>query len=109
VPFYQGNIGDGELIARIASEHDLESSIHFAALAYVGESVTEPARYFENNVRQGVVLLDSLLKAGVRRLVFSQRLRSYRKSRRASRSGTTFDPERAGMRGGTTTRSFSFW
>src|SRR6266550_3919489 len=77
VPFYQGNIGDGELIARIASDHDLESCIHFAALAYVGESVTEPSRYFDNNVRQGIVLLDSLLKAGVRRLVFSSTCATY--------------------------------
>lgn len=71
VPFYQGNVGDAELIGRIAEEHELESCIHFAALAYVGESVTEPARYFENNVGQGITLLNSLLLAGVRRLVFS--------------------------------------
>ena len=71
VRFYQGSVGDAELVARIAREHELESCVHFAALAYVGESVTEPARYFDNNVRQGIVLLDSLLKAGVRRLVFS--------------------------------------
>ena len=70
-PFYQGSVGDSELIGRIAGEHELESCIHFAALAYVGESVTEPARYFDNNVRQGIALLNSLLKAGVRRMVFS--------------------------------------
>jgi UDP-glucose 4-epimerase len=70
-PFYQGCVGDAELIARIAGEHELESCIHFAALAYVGESVTDPARYFDNNVRQGIALLNSLLQAGVRRLVFS--------------------------------------
>jgi UDP-glucose 4-epimerase len=77
VPFYQGNIGDSELVARIVREHDIESCIHFAAFAYVGESVAEPARYFENNVTQGIVLLDSLLKAGVRRLVFSSTCASY--------------------------------
>jgi UDP-glucose 4-epimerase len=77
IPFYQGNIGDGELLARIASEHEIESCIHFAAFAYVGESVTEPARYFENNVTQGIALLDNLLKAGVRRLVFSSTCASY--------------------------------
>jgi len=71
VPFYQGSVGDAELIGRIAEEHKLESCIHFAALAYVGESVTEPARYFDNNVGQGITLLNSLLLAGVRRLVFS--------------------------------------
>jgi UDP-glucose 4-epimerase len=77
VPFYQGDIGDAELLARIAGEHEIESCIHFAAFAYVGESVAEPARYFDNNVSQGIVLLDSLLKAGVRRLVFSSTCASY--------------------------------
>jgi len=77
VPFYHGNIGDGELLARIAGEHELESCIHFAALAYVGESVAEPARYFENNVGQGIALLGALLKTGVRRLVFSSTCATY--------------------------------
>jgi UDP-glucose 4-epimerase len=77
IPFYQGDIGDSELLARITAEHEIEACIHFAALAYVGESVTEPARYFENNVSQGVVLLDSLLKAGVQRLVFSSTCATY--------------------------------
>src|SRR6266446_6853506 len=77
VPFYEGDIGDRELIARIASEHKIEACIHFAALAYVGESVAEPARYFNNNVEQGIALLDALLKAGVRRLVFSSTCATY--------------------------------
>ena len=77
VPFYQGRIGDAELVARIAAEHELEACIHFAALAYVGESVTDPARYFDNNVKQGIALLDALLAAGVRRLVFSSTCATY--------------------------------
>ena len=77
VPFYVGNIGDRELIERIATENEIEACIHFAALAYVGESVTEPARYFVNNVEQGIALLDALLKAGVRRLVFSSTCATY--------------------------------
>jgi UDP-glucose 4-epimerase len=77
LPFYQGDIGDSELLARITAEHDIEACIHFAALAYVGESVAEPAHYFENNVSQGIVLLDSLLKAGVRRVVFSSTCATY--------------------------------
>jgi len=71
VPFYQGDVGNRELLAHIAREHNLDACIHFAALAYVGESVAEPARYYENNVEQGIALLDGLLKAGVRRVVFS--------------------------------------
>jgi UDP-glucose 4-epimerase len=77
VPFYEGAIGDGGLVARIAHENDLDSCIHFAALAYVGESVTEPALYFENNVAQGIALLDALLKAEVRRIVFSSTCATY--------------------------------
>jgi UDP-glucose 4-epimerase len=77
VPFYQGNIGDRELVARIASEHDIEACIHFAAFACVGESVAEPARYFENNVEQGIALLGGLLEAGVRRVVFSSTCATY--------------------------------
>ena len=77
VPFYEGSIGDRELVSRITQVHDLDACIHFAALAYVGESVTEPARYFNNNVEQGIALLDALMKAGVRRLVFSSTCATY--------------------------------
>src|SRR5882724_7077754 len=50
VPFYQGNIGDRALVQQICKEHQIEACIHFAALAYVGESVADPKHYFENNV-----------------------------------------------------------
>ena len=70
-PFYQGRVGDRALIARIAAEHKLESCVHFAALAYVGESVEQPQKYFENNVEQGIAFVGSLVAAGVRRIVFS--------------------------------------
>ena len=71
IPFYQGKIGDRELVARIAREHTLESCIHFAALIEVGESVLEPAKYFENNVGHGIALIGELIQAGIRRFVFS--------------------------------------
>jgi UDP-glucose 4-epimerase len=77
VPFYEGDIGDGALVAEIARAHEIESCIHFAAFAYVGESVTEPAKYFENNVAQGTKLLDALVKANVRRIVFSSTCATY--------------------------------
>jgi UDP-glucose 4-epimerase len=71
IPLYQGKIGDRELVARIAREHALESCIHFAALIEVGESVLDPAKYFENNVGHGLALIGELVRAGVRRVVFS--------------------------------------
>lgn len=77
VPFYKGSTGDRELVARICREHEIEACIHFAALAYVGESVSDPRLYFENNVAQGVNLLATLLDAGVRRFVFSSTCATY--------------------------------
>ncbi len=71
IPFYEGKTGDRDLVSRIASEHALESCIHFAALIEVGESVLDPAKYFENNVSHGIALLGELVRAGVRRFVFS--------------------------------------
>jgi UDP-glucose 4-epimerase len=77
VPFYQGDVSDQTLLAQIAREHELESCIHFAALAYVGESVQEPQLYFENNVAKGIALIASLLQVGVRRFVFSSSCATY--------------------------------
>jgi UDP-glucose 4-epimerase len=71
IPFYLGKIGDRELVARIAREHTLESCIHFAALIEVGESVLDPAKYFENNVGHGIALMGELVRAGAQHLVFS--------------------------------------
>lgn len=71
LPFYQGDVGDEKLIALVVKEHEIESCLHFAALAYVGESVERPHEYFENNVQQGITLFTALAQAGVRRLVFS--------------------------------------
>ena len=77
VPFYEGRTGERELVARLCREQEVESCIHFAAFAYVGESVTDPKLYFERNVSDGIALLDSLLAAGVRRFVFSSTCATY--------------------------------
>jgi UDP-glucose 4-epimerase len=77
VPFYQGLVGDCALVAQIAREHQIEACIHFAALAYVGESVVEPRKYFENNVAQGTALMGALLDAGIRHVVFSSTCATY--------------------------------
>jgi UDP-glucose 4-epimerase len=77
VPFYRGQVGERSLIERIAAEHKIEECVHFAALAFVGESMLEPAKYFANNVEQGVAFIGSLLEAGVRRIVFSSTCATY--------------------------------
>ena len=71
VPLYEGKTGDLELVARIAREHKVESCIHFAAFIEVGESVIDPAKYFENNVGQDITFIGALLQEGVRQVVFS--------------------------------------
>jgi UDP-glucose 4-epimerase len=75
--FYRGRTGDRDLVRRIAAEHPLDACAHFAAFAYVGESVTEPARYFDNNFAQAQVLFESLLAAGVKHVVFSSTCATY--------------------------------
>lgn len=81
-PFYHGKAGDRDLIARIAKEHQIDSCIHFAALAYVGESVENPKLYFETNVEQGIALFGSLVRAGVRHVVFSSTAATYGEPKR---------------------------
>ena len=80
VPFYHGRIGDRQLLERITKDHKIDSCIHFAALAYVGESMEKPASYFENNVEQGLAFMRVLMEAGVRRLVFSSTCATYGES-----------------------------
>lgn len=77
VPFYEGDIGNRELILRVVQEHEIAACIHFAAFAYVGESVSAPALYYENNVAQGIRLLSALVQAGVRQIVFSSTCATY--------------------------------
>jgi len=77
VPFYEGKVGDRSLVRRITAEHKIDSCVHFAALAYVGESVFEPEKYFENNVEQGIALLSALRGAGVLRVVLSSTCATY--------------------------------
>jgi UDP-glucose 4-epimerase len=77
VPFYRGDVGDRPLVASILREHDIQSCIHFAAYANVGESVERPALYYENNLVQGVSLLRELIEGGVTRFVFSSTCATY--------------------------------
>jgi UDP-glucose 4-epimerase len=75
--FQEGRTGDRALVARLVSEHGIDACAHFAAFAYVGESVTEPGRYYDNNFTQAAVLFEALVEAGVRRAVFSSTCATY--------------------------------
>ena len=75
--FHEGRTGDRPLIERIVREHRVTACAHFAALAYVGESVREPARYYENNFSQAASLFEALCGAGVKHVVFSSTCATY--------------------------------
>jgi UDP-glucose 4-epimerase len=77
VPFYEGRVGDQTLVERIITEHKVQECVHFAALAFVGESVQEPEKYYSNNVGQGIAFIGALMKSGVRRIVFSSTCATY--------------------------------
>jgi len=76
-PLVEGDLADPEAIRRALSEHAVEAVIHFAAYAYVGESMTDPGKYFRNNVAGTINLLDAMVAAGVRDLVFSSTCATY--------------------------------
>ncbi|MGQ0542451.1 MAG: UDP-glucose 4-epimerase GalE [Blastocatellia bacterium] len=77
VPFCEGDIGDKDLVRKILGDHDIEACMHFSAYAYVGESVENPAKYFENNVTQTLRLLDVLIEHDVKKFVFSSTCATY--------------------------------
>src|SRR5215211_415914 len=76
-PFVQGDIGDRVLVRQVLQEFDIRAVVHFAASAYVGESVHEPRTYFHNNVVNTLALLDGMMDAGVERIVFSSTCATY--------------------------------
>jgi UDP-arabinose 4-epimerase len=76
-PFVRGNIGDRALVRKVIAEYRVESVVHFAAHAYVGESTVEPRKYFENNVANTLALLDAVREGGVEQFVFSSTCATY--------------------------------
>ena len=77
VPFYEGDIGDKNLIAEILTDHDIEACMHFSAFAFVGESVEKPQIYYQNNFVQTLKLLDALIENNVKKIIFSSTCATY--------------------------------
>jgi UDP-glucose-4-epimerase GalE len=67
----EGDIRDAAALDAVFAAHRIDAVMHFAALAYVGESVSAPGRYYDVNVNGTRVLLDAMVRAGVRTIVFS--------------------------------------
>lgn len=77
IPFYQGDIGDTDLIRSILRQHKIDACLHFSAFAYVGESVEKPRKYWENNVGQTIDLLGLLIEHDVKKIIFSSTCATY--------------------------------
>jgi UDP-glucose 4-epimerase len=67
----RGDIGDSDLVGRLCRQHQIDAVVHMAARSLVGESVKDPAIYYETNVGRSLTMLDAVIAADVRRLVFS--------------------------------------
>jgi UDP-glucose 4-epimerase len=71
VPGVIGDLNDKPLLLQTLQKHRIEAVMHFAAYAYVGESVEQPLTYYQNNVATTISVLETMRQAGVERFVFS--------------------------------------
>ena len=76
-PFIEGDIADTAKLERVIKDEAIDAVVHFAAFAYVGESVTKPEIYFQNNVVGSLSLLDAMRHTGVKPIVFSSTCATY--------------------------------
>ncbi len=75
--FVQGDLLDLAQLEEVFDHNQIDGVIHFAAFAYVGESVTNPAKYYQNNVLGSFNLLEAMRKFGCQKLVFSSTCATY--------------------------------
>ncbi len=71
IKFYQGSVGDKNLLMKIFNEHNIDCVVHFAGSLLVEESVNNPEKYYHNNVVNSLNLLNCMHKAGVHQIIFS--------------------------------------
>jgi UDP-glucose 4-epimerase len=77
VPFVEGDMSNSSLVENILVDKHIDAVMHFAAYAYVGESVHQPEEYYQNNVIHTKQLLDCMQRAHVKKLVFSSSCATY--------------------------------
>ena len=75
--FYQGDLRDKDFLVDLLNKEKVDAVIHFAAFSLVGESVTNPLKYYENNLYGTKVLLDAMIETGVDKIVFSSTAATY--------------------------------
>lgn len=77
IAFYEGNIADSSLMARIIQNERIDAVMHFAGSVVVPESVDHPLKYYQNNTANSRSLIESLITNGVRHMIFSSTAATY--------------------------------
>jgi UDP-glucose 4-epimerase len=77
LPFHAVDFGDAAAIDQVFAAHSVDVVMHFAAYINVGESVTDPIKYYRNNVAAPLTLLETMLRHGVKKFVFSSTCATY--------------------------------
>lgn len=75
--FYEGDIRDAAFLDRLFDTEKIDAVIHFAAFSLVGESVTNPLKYYNNNLCGTEVLLEAMVRHGLDKIVFSSTAATY--------------------------------
>ncbi|MGQ9858046.1 MAG: UDP-glucose 4-epimerase GalE [Thermodesulfobacteriota bacterium] len=76
-PLVVGDLGDPDLLKTVIQDYRIQAVLHFAAYAYVGESVENPRKYMRFNVINALNLLDAMVEMGVRDIIFSSTCATY--------------------------------
>jgi UDP-glucose-4-epimerase GalE len=76
-PFVEGDLRDRELVRQTVGRYAIKGALHFAAYSLVGESVRDPAKYYDNNVGAANAFASALIEAGVEAFVFSSTAATY--------------------------------
>jgi UDP-glucose 4-epimerase len=77
VQFYEGAINNENLVQEILKKHQIDAVMHFAAYAYVGESVNQPLMYYQNNTADTLTLFKTMLASNVNKIIFSSTCATY--------------------------------
>jgi UDP-glucose 4-epimerase len=75
--FIEADLHDASTMRQTLRDEQIEAVIHMAAYSLVGDSCANPAKYYDNNVAAGLVLLDAMIESGVKNIVFSSTAATY--------------------------------
>src|SRR6201999_1921127 len=76
-PAVYADLNDGAALSAALTQHKIDTVMHFAAFAYVGESVEKPLMYYHNNVATTINVLEAMKQTGVKKFVFSSTCATY--------------------------------